>query len=375
MDNLPLSFCESVETRRYTTPVSVNTLVSSIESVTKAVEKAIGEEMPDEFGLMLDDWSQDTEQFWAIYGCYDSPGGPRYPLLSMAPVMDEPDDHLNAEERMRAIVRFLPFFGKTISGCKFLVGDNCAVNKRLANLMNVPLVGCARHRLSLAVREFLVPFETALDQVQQLMRKHRTKPSCKMRMKTPLMPILSQDTRWSSTFSMLERYIRLREFLSANDDDMMDLLPSRAGDELTLLDARDLFDGLLELRPSMTTYLSPDAEIVHSPAFEAAVVKMLVGDAGLLTNEEARALEPFRVPAEALSTAEVTSSIAKEGFADQILNRRKIVANPSTYNLLSVIPPTSNRVERFFQYRSCRGSTRATQVVAYDSRNDSLSEG
>ncbi|ETL25804.1 hypothetical protein L916_20405 [Phytophthora nicotianae] len=228
MDNLPLSFCESVETRRYTTPVSVNTLVSSIESVTKAVEKAIGEEMPDEFGLMLDDWSQDTEQFLAIYGCYDSPGGPRYPLLSMAPVMDEPDDHLNAEERMRAIVRFLPFFGKTINGCKFLVGDNCAVNKRLANLMNVPLVGCARHRLSLAVREFLVPFETALDQVQQLMRKHRTKPSCKMRMKTPLMPILRQDTRWSSTFSMLERYIRLREFLSANDDDMMDLLPSRA---------------------------------------------------------------------------------------------------------------------------------------------------
>ncbi|ETP13142.1 hypothetical protein F441_11591 [Phytophthora nicotianae CJ01A1] len=57
------------------------------------------------------------------------------------------------------------------------------------------------------------------------------------------------------------------------------------GDELTLLDARALFDGLFELRPSMTTYLSPDAEIVHSPVFEAAVVKVLAGDAGLLTNE------------------------------------------------------------------------------------------
>ncbi|ETM43308.1 hypothetical protein F442_11560 [Phytophthora nicotianae P10297] len=210
---------------------------------------------------------------------------------------------------MGAIERFLPFFGKTINGCKFLVGDNCAVNKRLANLMNVPLVGCASHRLNLAVREFLVPFETALDQVQQLMRKLRTlNQAAKLRMKTPLMPILRQDTRWSSTFSMLERYIRLREFLSADDDDMADLLPSRAdhrkledllsklrciesiskklqGDELTLLDARALFDGLFELRPSMTTYLSPDAEIVHSPVFEAAVVKVLAGDAGLLTNE------------------------------------------------------------------------------------------
>ncbi|ETM43312.1 hypothetical protein L914_11187, partial [Phytophthora nicotianae] len=130
---------------------------------------------------------------------------------------------------MGAIERFLPFFGKTINGCKFLVGDNCAVNKRLANLMNVPLVGCASHRLNLAVREFLVPFETALDQVQQLMRKLRTlNQAAKLRMKTPLMPILRQDTRWSSTFSMLERYIRLREFLSADDDDMADLLPSRA---------------------------------------------------------------------------------------------------------------------------------------------------
>ncbi|ETI43360.1 hypothetical protein F443_11667 [Phytophthora nicotianae P1569] len=76
MGNLPLSFCESVETQRYTklAPVSVNALVSNMESVTKAVEKAIGEEMPDEFVLMLDDWSHGTEQFLAIYGCYDSPG-------------------------------------------------------------------------------------------------------------------------------------------------------------------------------------------------------------------------------------------------------------------------------------------------------------
>ncbi|ETI43357.1 hypothetical protein F443_11669 [Phytophthora nicotianae P1569] len=132
---------------------------------------------------------------------------------------------------------------------------------------------------------------------------------------------------------------------------MADLLPSRAdhrkledllsklrvhridfqeitGDELTLLDARALFDGLFELRPSMTTYLSPDAEIVHSPVFEAAVVKVLA--------------------AEVLSTAELTSSTAKEGFADQILKRRNFVANPSTYMLLSAIPPTSNRVERLF---------------------------
>ncbi|KAG3097007.1 hypothetical protein PI124_g15707 [Phytophthora idaei] len=44
----------------------------------------------------------------------------------------------------------------------------------------------------------------------------------------PLASVLCQDTRWSSTFSMLERYFRLREFISADEEDMGDFLPSRA---------------------------------------------------------------------------------------------------------------------------------------------------
>ncbi|RAW19975.1 hypothetical protein PC110_g23583, partial [Phytophthora cactorum] len=97
---------------------------------------------------------------------------------------------------------------------------------------------------------------------------------------------------------MLDRYFRLREFLSADDEDIADLLPSRSvhrkledllsklrfvesiskklqSDDLTLLDARDLFDGLLEQRPSFSNYLS--------------------GDSALLTAEEAEELEPFKV--------------------------------------------------------------------------------
>ncbi|KAG2801197.1 hypothetical protein PC111_g19644 [Phytophthora cactorum] len=81
---------------------------------------------------------------------------------------------------------------------------------------------------------------------------------------------------------MIERYFRLREFLPADDDDIADLLPSRSvhrkledllsklhcaesiskmlkSDGLTLLDARDLFDGLLEMRPTFSNYLAPDA--------------------------------------------------------------------------------------------------------------------
>jgi hypothetical protein len=68
----------------------------------------------------------------------------------------------------------LPFFGKTLSQCLFIVGDNCGVNKRLANLMGVPLVGCASHRLNLAVKSILAPYEEDLEAVQSVMKKLRT---------------------------------------------------------------------------------------------------------------------------------------------------------------------------------------------------------
>jgi hypothetical protein len=163
-------------------PVSVDTLVVNMEGVTKAVEGLIGEDMPDEFGIMLDGWTHGAEHYLAVFACWDTPDGPRRALLSMSPIMDEPDDHLGAEGHLIAIERFLPFFGKTIEGCKFIVGDNCSVNKRLATIMGVPLVGCASHRLQLAVRDYLLPYEAALEEVQTLMRKLRTlKQAAKLR--------------------------------------------------------------------------------------------------------------------------------------------------------------------------------------------------
>ncbi|KAG2923528.1 hypothetical protein PC117_g15715 [Phytophthora cactorum] len=38
-------------------PISVTTLTSLMEALTKAVETTIGEEMPDDFGLIIDGWT------------------------------------------------------------------------------------------------------------------------------------------------------------------------------------------------------------------------------------------------------------------------------------------------------------------------------
>ncbi|ETI52477.1 hypothetical protein F443_04389 [Phytophthora nicotianae P1569] len=112
--NLPLSFVENPVTRRYTNlpPVSVDTLRLNMEAVTREVETIIGAEMPNEFGLMLDGWSNG--------------------------IVNEPEDD------------------------------------RGANLMGVPLVGCASHRLNLALKAFLAPYEADLCEVQRLMKKLKT---------------------------------------------------------------------------------------------------------------------------------------------------------------------------------------------------------
>ncbi|KAG3117223.1 hypothetical protein PI124_g22723 [Phytophthora idaei] len=117
--------------------------------------------MSKEFGLVLDGWIHGPEDFLAVFACFETSDGPWYPLLSMAPSMDEPDDALSAGGHAAAIDRFL----RSLTDVLFLVGVNCAVNKTLARLMGALLVGCASHRLNLAVCELLAPHKADFEKV------------------------------------------------------------------------------------------------------------------------------------------------------------------------------------------------------------------
>ncbi|EGZ16639.1 hypothetical protein PHYSODRAFT_285818 [Phytophthora sojae] len=160
---------------------------------------------------------------------------------------------------------------------------------------------------------------------------------------------------------MLKRFFRLREFISADDEDLADYLSSRTAhrnlaslldslrdvesvskrlqaDGLTLLDARNLCDGLIEIRPSFAKYLASDAEIVHSPDFEQAVVKVLGGQAALLSEEEEGVLEPFKRRSCNVSIAQPQPE-ATEGFAERILKRRKVRDAPVARCWVQFRPP------------------------------------
>ncbi|EGZ26480.1 hypothetical protein PHYSODRAFT_258511 [Phytophthora sojae] len=365
MCNLPLSFCESREARRYSSldPISEETLRAGMDGVVVSVERSIASELPARFGIMLDGWTHASKHYVAVFACYEVNGCPKTTLLSIAPLLDALDDDLSAQGHLEFLATMLPRdYGVQLAQCRFLVADNCAVNRRLATLMSVPLVGCASHRLNLAVQADMASHEEELAAVQALM-----------------------DTRWSSTFEMVRRYLQLFEFLDAEDDDLMDLLPPPAmnkrlralyqelcdiesvskalqGHDADLLDVREWFDELIAVKPQYARYIGPRANIVHNPDFEAGCVRVLRGKAQRLTRAEKAALQPFEAarPDDAAASEEEEDPAAS--FVERLRKRRRLAQDRVKYEQLKSIPPTSNVVERFFSIARNRSYWDATTV-------------
>ncbi|KAG2889388.1 hypothetical protein PC129_g16082 [Phytophthora cactorum] len=186
-NNLPLSLCENDADGRYPNldSICVETLVAGMVILMRAVERIIAGEMPERFGLILDKWSHASEHYIAVYARYEVHGVVKTPLLCMAPVLNEEEESLSACGHMEFLATMLPQdYGKQLDQCCFPVADNCAVNRRLATLMGVPLVGCASHRLNRAVQVEMEAYEDDLDAAQKLMIRMRTlKQSAKHRTK------------------------------------------------------------------------------------------------------------------------------------------------------------------------------------------------
>ncbi|KAE9011801.1 hypothetical protein PF005_g10813 [Phytophthora fragariae] len=73
--------------------------------------------------------------------------------LELEPPDEDADDSVithKAEAQRDVFGLILTVFGKTVDQIIFLVSDNYPLNKKLARLLDVPLVECASHRLNLA---------------------------------------------------------------------------------------------------------------------------------------------------------------------------------------------------------------------------------
>ena len=350
------------------------------------MESIIAKKLPKKFGIIFDGWSNNSEHFLGVFAVYNDHGVAECPLLAMAPMIDPSfteaealNDH-SAEQHKLFLSNTLEIYGKNIDdNVSVLIGDNCMVNKKLARICGVPLIGCASHRLNLAVKNYLKPDEIILQKIQEIMKLFKNlNNAADLRSKTDLVPIVRNATRWSSIYNMVDRYFKLKPFIDEDDEDFQIFILSKKeekrlsvlfnilkdfesvnkalqGDGISLLSARILFDSLILSYPEMESYLKADAEIVYSPDFERAAVKYLNGE--FLSNFDENCLGKCADSVEIISqsTLNDNNNSLQEvnlSFAERALKKPKLSNENKNdgdkFKPLKVLPPTSNMVERFF---------------------------
>lgn len=106
----------------------------------------------------------------------------------------------------------------------------------------------------------------------------------------------------------------------------------------TIVEVRRIFDVLVERYPIMERYLSANATIIKSPSYESGLFKE-----ESLTLDEVEALQTLRI---LVTGSNENTETANTNLLELALKKRKIIK--SSYVDTTLIPPTSNVVERLF---------------------------
>ena len=340
-----------------------------MNKMVSTVEKEISEKLSQFFGLMIDGWTEmgSSTHYLGVFGLFSdkSTGQSVCPLLAFSLLIDE--SSYTADSHIAFLEFVLNVYDKSIQNVKFLVCDNENLNKSISRKLNIPMIGCASHRLNLAVKAALIDAQQEMDLVMKLMKKLSfLKQSAKLRKATNLRPVLRNETRWSSAYSMLQRYFDIQHFVDKTDPELLQLLSTPIQErklteevlqdmkffesiskklqsvETTLADNRVLFDGLIlkfqDKYPVITNYLATDASVINNQNFENAIANIINLES---IDDENSEMVQFLKKVE--SNEETRSS---EDFANQLLKQSQ--SRAYKYQCAKWIPCTSNRIERFF---------------------------
>ncbi|KAG6944321.1 hypothetical protein JG688_00017148, partial [Phytophthora aleatoria] len=129
-----------------------DTLVLYIVATYTEVQRVISDYFPAEFGIFFDGWTFKSEHYLAVFAAFGHDGKQETVLLAMAPLLDKEHD---ADAHIAFLKTILKPVKRHVECVRFLVGDNCSVTGSIATKLRIPLVGCASHRLNLAMNQYL----------------------------------------------------------------------------------------------------------------------------------------------------------------------------------------------------------------------------
>jgi hypothetical protein len=236
-NNLPLTFCDSTYNRSCVifSKISYKTLKRYMTFIRDEIVKKLAEEFKEKIlGIVFDGWSDGHgSHYTALFIVYSGNDGSYVSrLIAVAPLLDETTFDANCQ--MDFINSSLQFYGLKANDISFLVGDNCQVNLSMSKKLRIPLVGCASHRFNLAMVDYFKDYEEILSNINEIMKKlNNLKNSGKLREYTNLKPLTRNVTRWSSTKTMLIRFLKLHDAnilsrLTLFDNTITGLMPNRA---------------------------------------------------------------------------------------------------------------------------------------------------
>ncbi|POM79032.1 Hypothetical protein PHPALM_3369 [Phytophthora palmivora] len=150
--------------------------------------------------------------------------------------------------------------------------------------------------LNLAANAFLETHKETVDVVRTLMLALRTVNNrTALQQHSELAPLRPNVTRWSSVYIMVARYVRIHDAVKKVEA-VFDLISPAVHhriealladlqifnsvtvklkmEYLSLAEVRALFNCVMQRFPSMKPYSKVSANVVHSPVFEAAAVKV-----------------------------------------------------------------------------------------------------
>ncbi len=376
--------------------IDKKTMSKYLERVFEFVKLELQQILPQTFGIIFDGWSCSGEHFLAVFFTFvNKSGGVEKRLVSFN-VQDLPENGessedfgFTAEDIGDCLNQLLTDMGRTWQSVEFLSGDNTSVNPRLANLVTdfilreygvrrtIPLVGCASHRLNLAVQSLYEPgtvHHDLLKKVNEVMNELNTlKNRYRLATVTNLIPTRLHEIRWGGALATFKKYLALEEFLDKAEfprETRRKFLDSedveQAGQFVEFLSefervnihlqtddaqvvsihiVRCLFDKLIRHCPEVSLQLAKDSRLVHCPNFENGIAKIQSAQENTLTAAEKAAVEIFKIHGEDLSeVSERRESTEDDIVAQTLAETQGQVAKrvrASKYRSTAHVSPTS----------------------------------